>query len=289
LTIIFFRCIIHLIDKRADQIQEEKTMAEKKRILNMLPAPPDTEEYWSSEPMEKILPKYVSPGFELDFRGVKYGGYEGFYYNAVTVPYIVDEIIQAEKEGYAAVTSQCYLDMGVTEAREAVEIPVVGSAEASLYIAMMCGDRIGIVTTGNTYRTRHHGAVMRMVRQMVASWGIGDRIVHIGTTRSNEFPAVDAPGAKKVFEAIEKESLTAIEEKGAEVIVLGCTGYVGYGEEMQKRLGVPVVDSAVAALKFAELLVTMDLTHSQLTTPAPHLLGVKPVMNWPPTLREYKG
>jgi hypothetical protein len=52
---------------------------------------------------------------------------------------------------------------------------------------------------------------------------------------------------------------------------------------------VPVVDSAVAALKVAELLVTMNLTHSQLTTPSPHLLGVKPVMKWPPTLREYKG
>jgi len=264
-------------------------MAEKKRILNMLPAPPDTEEYWSSKPMEKVFPKYVSPDFEIDFRGVKYGGYEGFYYKAVTVPYIVDEIIQAEKEGYAAVTSQCFLDMGVTEAREAVRIPVVGSAEASLCIAMMCGDRIGIVTTGNTYRTRHHGAVMRMVRTMVASWELTDRVVHIGTTKSNEFPAADEPGAKKVFNAIEKEARVAIEEKGAEVIVLGCTGYVGYADEMQRKLGVPVVDSAVAALKTAELLVTMDLTHSQLTTPSPHLLGVKPVMNWPPTLREYEG
>ena len=264
-------------------------MAEKKRILNMLPAPPDSEEYWSSEAMEKTFAEYVSPGFEVDFRGVKYGGYEGFYYKAVTVPYIVDEIIRAEKEGYAAVTSQCFLDPGVTEAREAVRIPVVGAAEASLYIAMMCGDRLGIVTTGGTYRTPHHGSVMRMIRTMVSSWSISARVVYLGTTRSTVFPAVDSPEAKQVFDDIEKESNKAIEEKGAEVIVLGCTGFAGYAVELQKRLDVPVVDSSIAALKFAELLVTMDLTHSQLTTPSPHHLGVKPVMKWPPTLGEYTG
>ena len=264
-------------------------MAEKKRILNMLPAPPASEEFWSSEAMEKTFKEYVSPGFEVDFKGVKYGGYEGFYYKAVTVPYIVDEIIQAEKEGYAAVTSQCFLDIGVTEAREVVRIPVVGAAEAALYVGMMCGDRLGIVTTGGTYRTRHHGSVMRMIRTMVMSWGISDRVVYCGTTGMTEFPDVDSPKAKRVFDGIEQEAKKAIEEAGAEVIVLGCTGFVGYAVELQKRLDVPVVDSSIAALKVAELLVSMDLTHSQLTTPSPHMLGVKPVMKWPPTLREYTG
>jgi allantoin racemase len=264
-------------------------MAQKKRILHILPAPPIKENAWTSEAMEKTFPEYVSPGFEADFRGVKYGGYEGFYYKAVTVPYIVDEMIQAEKEGYAAVTSQCFLDLGVTEGREAVRIPVVGAAESSLSIALMCGDRIGIITTGGTYRTRHHGSVVRMIRVMVRAWGLSDRVVYCGTTGMSEYPAVDSPDAKRVFDGIEREAKRAIEEQGAEVIILACTGFVGYAVEMQKRLDVPVVDSSIAAQKFAELLVDMRLTHSKLTTPSPRLLGVKPVMKWPPTLREYGG
>jgi hypothetical protein len=55
-------------------------LAEKKRILHILPAPPIKENAWTSEAMEKTFPEYVSPGFEAAFRGVKYGGYEGFYY-----------------------------------------------------------------------------------------------------------------------------------------------------------------------------------------------------------------
>jgi allantoin racemase len=260
-------------------------MAKKKRILNIQPEVGDL----LYEPMKKILDRYVSPDFEVDYRGVKYGGYEGFYYMAVTVPYIVDEIIQAEKEGYAAVISQCFCDPGVSEAREAVRIPVVGAGEAAVYVAMMCGDRLGIVTTGGTYRTQQHGATLRLIRNKVISWGISDRIVYYGTTGLNEFPAVDSPEAGRVLDALERESQKATEEKGAEVIVLGCTYLTGFAVELQKRLDVPVVDSSIAPLKFAELLVTMNLTHSRLTTPSPGLLGVKPVMKWPPTLREYPG
>lgn len=258
-------------------------MAEKRKILNIQPEVGG----FLPRPIKKILDKYVSADFEVDCRGVKFGGYEGLYYSAVTVPYIVDEIIQAEKDGYSAVISQCFFDPGVSEGREVVRIPVVGAGEAAIYVAMMCGDRLGIVTTGGTYRTRHHGAVLRLIRNKTTCWGVSDRIVYYGTTGMNEFPEVDSPGAELVLAALERESQKAIEEKGAEVIVLGCTYLSGFAVDLQKRLDVPVVDSSIAALKFAELLVTMNLTHSQLTTPSPQLLGVKPVMKWPPTLRGY--
>lgn len=213
---------------------------------------------------KETLEEYASPEFEVDFRNVKYGGeesIEGLYYIAVTVPYIVDEIIQAEKEGYDAVTSLCFGNPGVSEARELVRIPVVGAAEAALYVAMMCGDRLGIVTVGGTYRTRQHGAMMRLIRNMIIPWGISDRIVYYGTTG---FPVEDCDQPEVILDALERESQKAIEQ-GAEVIVLGCTGMTGFTVELQKRLDVPVVDPSVSALKFAELLVTMNLTQGRLT------------------------
>jgi hypothetical protein len=83
-----------------------------------------------------------------------------------------------------------------------------------------------------------------------------------------------------------KDIWKALEEAGAEVIVLGFTGYVGYAVEQQKRLDVSVVDSSIASLNVAELLVSMDLSHSRLTTPSPGLLGVRLFIKWPTTLRK---
>jgi hypothetical protein len=61
---------------------------------------------------------------------------------------------------------------------------------------------------------------------------------------------------------------------------------VRYAVELQKRLDVPVVDSSIAAMNVAELLVSMDLSHNRLTTPFPGLLGVRLFIKWPTTLRE---
>jgi len=258
-------------------------MGEKKKILNIQPEVGG----FMTKPLQKILDQYVSSDFEVHCKGVKFGGYEGFYYCAVTATYIVDEIIQAEKDGYSAVISQCFLDPGVCEGRETVRIPVVGAGEASIYVAMMCGDRLGIVTTGGTYRTQHHGATLRLIRNKTKALGVSERIVYCGTTGMTTFPEVGSPEAELVLGALERKSREAIEEKGAEVIVLGCTYLAGFGVELQRRIDVPVIDSSIAPLKFAELLITMNLTHSQLTTPSPQLLGVTPVMKWPPTLRGY--
>jgi allantoin racemase len=44
----------------------------------------------------------------------------------------------------------------------------------------------------------------------------------------------------------------AVERDGAEVLVLGCTATYGFYRELQEELGVPVIDSMIAAFKTAE-------------------------------------
>jgi allantoin racemase len=50
------------------------------------------------------------------------------------------------------------------------------------------------------------------------------------------------------------EGRQAIEQDGAEVIILGCTAEYGFHETMQAELGVPVIDAVLAPFKFAEFL-----------------------------------
>lgn len=56
----------------------------------------------------------------------------------------------------------------------------------------------------------------------------------------------------------------AIEEDGAEVLVLGCAGMSGLAQNLQQKLDVSVIDPTLAAYKFAEVLVGMGLAHSKV-------------------------
>jgi len=55
----------------------------------------------------------------------------------------------------------------------------------------------------------------------------------------------------------------AVDEDGAEVIVLGCAGLSGYAKDIERELGVVVLDPTAVALKVAEVLADLDLCHSK--------------------------
>ena len=47
----------------------------------------------------------------------------------------------------------------------------------------------------------------------------------------------------------------AVEQDGANVLILGCTIEFGFFRHIQEELGVPVIDASLAPLKYAEFLV----------------------------------
>jgi allantoin racemase len=73
---------------------------------------------------------------------------------------------------------------------------------------------------------------------------------------------------ERLKELILAEAKKAIEEDGAEVIVLGCTGESGFMKELISKLQVPVLDPVVTSWKYAEMLADLyqkvGLTHSRL-------------------------
>jgi allantoin racemase len=71
------------------------------------------------------------------------------------------------------------------------------------------------------------------------------------------------------FHALAEEGRKAIELDGAEVLILGCTGMTGMAEKVSKELGVFVVDPLPTAIKFAETLVSLGLSHSKIAYPTP--------------------
>jgi allantoin racemase len=52
-------------------------------------------------------------------------------------------------------------------------------------------------------------------------------------------------------------------EDGAEVAILGCAGMAGYAPEIESRLNIKVIDPSGVALKMAEAMADLGLTHSK--------------------------
>ncbi|MCL6633133.1 MAG: aspartate/glutamate racemase family protein [Alicyclobacillus herbarius] len=49
----------------------------------------------------------------------------------------------------------------------------------------------------------------------------------------------------------------AVHKDGAEVVILGCTIEFGFYQEVQRQVGVPVLDATIVPLKYAEYLVDL--------------------------------
>ncbi|MDI7276270.1 MAG: aspartate/glutamate racemase family protein, partial [Anaerolineae bacterium] len=91
----------------------------------------------------------AAPGTEVSVVSLEWGtdAIEVRADDAWAAPGVLSRAIEAEREGIDAVIIGCMDDPGLHAAREAVRIPVVGPAEASMHLAAMLAHRFSIITT----------------------------------------------------------------------------------------------------------------------------------------------
>ena len=189
---------------------------------------------------------------------------ESAYDEALAVPDVVAKIVQAEKDGMDAVISDCMGDPGVEEAREKVSIPVIGPAETSMHVAAMLGHRYSVITVLDRLGPGFHHRASR-----------AGTVGQLASVRSVNIPVLELGDHARLLKALVRESLKAVREDGAHVIIFGCTGMAGLARDVEEGLkkdginDVPVIDPAILALKVAEALADMGLSHSKRTYPAP--------------------
>ena len=116
------------------------------------------------------------------------------------------------REGYDAVILACFSDPGLDAAKEVSRIPVVGIEESTLHVAAMLGARFSIMTPRRAripMRTEH--VFMRGLGHFLASV----RSLDLSVADTDKYPEKTK---ERVFAVAQK----AVEEDGAEVIILGC-------------------------------------------------------------------
>lgn len=209
----------------------------------------------------KELKSAARPDVEVTVVSLEKGpaSIESMYEEEVAAPWILQKVKEAEEKGFDAVIIDCMGDPALEAAREIVDIPVVGPCESSMMVASMLGDKFSVVTILKR--------LIPLFWRKVKRYGLENKVASV---RSIEVPVLELEEKRdKVKAALMEESRKAIEEDGADVIILGCTGLIGMAEELKKGLGVPVVDPGITPLKVAEILVDLGLSQSKVVYPKP--------------------
>lgn len=178
---------------------------------------------------------------------------------------VLEEVVQAERDQFDAVVIYCFSDPALYAARQLVSIPVVGPGETSIAIARFLGHKFSVITTLNENIPRIE---MRMR-------DLGLEKLSLVSIRDLGIPVFDLRENSEYTKARLMEICTkAIFEDGAQMIVLGCLGLAGYGQPVQDKYHIPIIDPAFVSVGMAELLTKLKIRHSKITFPNVDLLKV---------------
>ena len=179
---------------------------------------------------------------------------ESAYDEAIAAPYILQQVVSAESEGCDAVVIDCAADPALRAAREISELPVVSAGEASYHAAMMVAGKFSVITVLPTTANE--------ISDHLKMYGFSSRVASV---RSANVPVLALEDEQEAEEHLYAAARKAIDEDGAQAIVLGCTGMMAMRDSLEKRLGVPVIEPYSAAIQFAASLVRMKLRQSRLS------------------------
>jgi len=207
----------------------------------------------------------ASPGTEIGFDVIKatFFRHSNSQVNSLSAGPLVAEIaVKAEAAGYDAVVPFGTLDAGVELARNLVRIPIVGAGQSVLHLGAQLTSRMGVIA--------YEDKSIPFMRKQMHAWRVADSVVGI---RGIGVALPDSTKNRNImrtrFIEVARE---LIDRHEAEMIVpMGVTMVpVQYSpQEMEREIGVPVMDALKTSIQTAEMMVRMGLTHSLRTYPQP--------------------
>ena len=213
----------------------------------------------------------AEPDTEIVMRFPRWGlrGLDSFFHpltNRLNDRIAYHQIVGAEKEGFDAAIVGCFYDPILRELRTAVDIPVIGMAEAAMHLAAVMGAKFGVVAISpegihdmdaniDRYGLRQKSVGVRTMKDTTSGW----------LASCLDDPPQSVERAIEEFKATSRELIAL----GADIIVPGCglvapalrmTGTMKglekkYPDGFQDVDGVPIMDTLGATIKLAETMV----------------------------------
>lgn len=238
-----------------------------RRILYQLVAPlAVTVGPGEPERRRRFLAAHAAPGVAVEVRSAARArdAIESDWDAVEAGPAIVRGIVAAEREGFDAAIVGCFSDPALDAAREAVTIPVVGPGAASVLLALQVADRFSILAPGSGEggRTRAFLRGLGLESRLVSVRGVGMSVAEMAR-------AAEAGGLDAAIARIAAPARACVEEDGAEALIFGCMSmaFLDPTPAIAAHVRVPVVNPVLAALRAAETLSSLGLTHSRRRWP----------------------
>jgi allantoin racemase len=255
--------------RQANRAEEYSPSGKEKRMKRICVFAPIIEsESYLNDKLNEQLAIYNIPGvISVEARCLTTGpsSIENEIDNALSVPDLLTRALAVEKHGFDGVIVACMCDPGVGALREALSIPVLGTAESTFHIAAMLGSRFGVLDVTDDARVA--------VRNLVAVYGLRDKFASF---RSINIPPEQlCADAAKTNAALAAQARLAVLEDQADILVLNCTGMLGCAQSVAASLAadgfhVPVIDPMPITIRLMSGLVQEGLCHSKRAWPTPH-------------------
>lgn len=158
----------------------------------------------------------------------------------------------------------CFNDPAIDAVREVTEAPVVGIGEAAYRAVLSVARRFAVITT---LRRGIPDLEDHMERLGVRARCVGLLAMEIGV-------AEQGAGFAETTEAIVTLGRRAVDELGAEALVLACGGMSDVEAVVRERVGVPASNGVAVGALFAHALWRAGLRTSTAGSLAPPVVGV---------------
>ncbi|WP_019415811.1 aspartate/glutamate racemase family protein [Paenisporosarcina sp. TG20] len=224
------------------------------KIVYVVPGPMDNKE---AKRRENLLKEWVFPSTEVEVRTVTTGpaSIESMYEEYLSIPETAKLMVEAEREGVAGAVLGCAGDPGLDAYRELTkDMVIMGPGAVGMHAAVLRGSRFSVLTVMDSTITS--------VYDLVDKAGLRSKFVSV---RAVNIPVLDLAKDREGTLAKLVEYGKKVLEDGADCIVLGCMsmGFLEVAEDMEKELGVPVINPAKVAIKMTEAFAHINYTHSK--------------------------
>lgn len=152
----------------------------------------------------------------------------------------VHAFAQAHRDDAAAWVIACFSDPGLQLLRESTRVPVLGISECAVLTALTLGQSFGVIAILNASIPRH-----------LRTWGamgVSQRLAGEIAIQRTVPQLADRPAT---LAAMCEAGRRLRDERGAQVLVMGCAGMAPFREPLQDATGLPVVEPTQAAVAMA--------------------------------------
>jgi allantoin racemase len=191
----------------------------------------------------------AAPGTEINVLTAAFGvAYIETRFEALVGAYAAAELAAEHAASHDAVVIAAFGDPGLAGIRELLPMPVVGMTDSALASACLLGHRFSIIAISQR--------IQAWYREVVQANGLASRLASI---RALDQPLADI-GAVQQDHATRLQELCerAVDEDGADVIILAGAPLAGLARGLRGRLPVPVVDGVSSAVCHAQTLVSLQ-------------------------------